>query len=82
MLTLPSARIALVAAFAPAFSQPVWGLAHVRLVGAILVPHQRTVTAALGAMGLSQERHFEKDQRVLNRDQWRGWRRSRVRLVG
>ncbi len=60
MLTLPAEMIALLAAFAPEFSRNVWLLAQVLLVGAILSPHKRTVTAALRAMGLSQEKGFDK----------------------
>src|SRR5258708_30023214 len=80
MLTLPEEMIALLAAFAPEFSKSVWTLAQVLLVGAILAPHKRTVTSALRAMGLSQERGFDKYHRVLNRDQWSGLRLSRVLL--
>ena len=46
MLSLPYQVIALLVAFAPEFSKPVWVLAQVLLVGAILSPHKRTVTAA------------------------------------
>src|SRR5260221_3096199 len=81
MLTLPEEMIALLAAFAPEFSKSVWLLAQVLLVGAILSPHKRTVTAALRAMGLSQEHNFDKYYRVLNRDQWSGLRLSRILLM-
>jgi hypothetical protein len=81
MLTLPVEMIALLAAFAPEFSKPVWVLAQVLLVGAILSPHKRTVTAALRAMGLSQEKRFDKYHRVLNRDKWSGLRLSQILLV-
>jgi len=81
MLTLPAEMIALLAAFAPEFSKPVWGLAQVLLVGAILSPHKRTVTAALRAMGLSQEKRFDKYHRVLNRAKWSGLRLSQILLV-
>src|SRR5258708_39712752 len=81
MLNLPNEMIALLAAFAPAFSKPVWLLAQVLVVGAILSPHKRTVTAALRAMGLSQEKGFDKYHRVLYRDQWSGLRLSRILLV-
>ncbi len=65
MLTFPPEMIALLSAFAPEFSENVWILAQVLLVGAILSLHKRTVSAALRAMGLSQERHFDKYHRVL-----------------
>jgi hypothetical protein len=81
MLTLPAEMIALLAAFEPEFSKPVWLLAQVLLVGAILAPHKRTVSAALRAMGLSGERQFGKYPRVLNRDQWSGLRLSRILLM-
>ncbi len=81
MLTLPEEMIALLAAFAPEFSKSVWALAQVLLVGAILSLHKRTVTSALRAMGLSQERGFDKYHRVLNRDQWSGLRLSRIVLM-
>src|SRR5258708_38600974 len=81
MLTLSNEMIALLAAFAPEFSKSVWLLGQVLLIGAILSPHKRTVTAALRAMGLSEERHFDKYHRVLNRDKWSGLRLSRILLV-
>jgi DDE superfamily endonuclease len=80
MLTLPEEMIALLAAFAPEFSKGVWLLAQVLVVGAILSPHKRTVTAALRAMGLSQEKRFDKYHRVLNRDKWSGLRLSHILL--
>ena len=81
MFTLPAEMIALLATFAPEFSKPVWLWARVLVVGAILSPHKRTVTAALRAMGLSQEKGFEKYHRVLNRDQWSGLQLSRVLVL-
>jgi len=81
MLNLPPEMIALLSAFAPEFSQSVWLLAQVLLVGAILSPHKRTVTAALRAMGLSQDKRFDKYHRVLYRDKWSGLRLSRILLV-
>lgn len=81
MLTLPAEMIALLAAFAPEFSKSVWVLGQVLLVGAILSPHKRTVTAALRAMGLSEAKGFDKYHRVLNRDQWSGLQLSRILLV-
>jgi len=73
--------IALLAAFSPEFSKPTWLLAQVLLVGALLAPHKRTVTAALRAMGLSQEKGFDKYHRVLNRDKWSGLRLSQLLLL-
>jgi hypothetical protein len=50
----------------------------VLLVGAILAPPKRTVTAARRAMGLREDRQFGKYHRVLNRDRWSGRRLSRM----
>jgi hypothetical protein len=50
------------------------------LVGAILAPGQRTVTAALRIMGLSAEKHFQTYHRVLNRASWSSLALSRQLL--
>ncbi len=70
MLTLPDEYNTLFAQLRPFFSKRVWKLAIVLLVGAILAPGKRTVTAALRIMGLSQERQFQNYHRVLNRAVW------------
>ena len=49
--------------------------------GAILSPVQRTVTAAMRVMGLSQSRHFINYHRVLSRAVWRGRKASQILLV-
>ena len=70
MLTLPDEYNTLLNHFRPYFSKRVWKLAVVLLIGAILTPGKRTVTAILRIMGLSQERHFQNYHRVLNRAVW------------
>jgi hypothetical protein len=70
MLILPPEIITLMTAFAPLFSPSVFQHAQVLLTGAILTPGQRTVTAALRAMGLAHNRHFQNYHRVLNRAVW------------
>lgn len=70
MLTLPDEYNTLLTHFQPFFSKQVWKLAVVLLIGAILTPGKRTVTAILRIMGLSQERHFQNYHRVLNRAIW------------
>jgi len=70
MLTLPAELLPLIIEFAPLFSKPVWEHAKVLLVGAILAPGKRTVTACLRVMGLSQEKCFVNYHRVLNRARW------------
>ena len=70
MLTLPDEYNTLLATFQPHFSKRLWPLARLLLIGALLAPGKRTVTAVLRIMGLSQERHFQNYQRVLNRAVW------------
>ena len=49
--------------------------------GAILSPVQRTVTAAMRVMGLSQSRHFINYHRVLSRAVWSSRKASQILLV-
>jgi hypothetical protein len=70
MLNLPAEVTAFLAQFAPVFTPSVWYHAQILLVGAILTPGKRTVTAILSVMGLRQSRHFQNYHRVLNRARW------------
>ncbi len=67
-------------AFARLFSKRVWQRAQILLLGAILAPGQRTVTATLRIMGLSADKHFQNFHRVLNRAIWSSREASRVLL--
>lgn len=67
---LPEEIILLLVPFAPLFSNRVWLHAQLLLLGAILAPGKRTVTAALRVMGLARERRFTNYHRVLNRATW------------
>jgi DDE superfamily endonuclease len=80
MPLLPEAIILVLAPFTPLFSQRVWRHAQVLLLGAMLTPGTRTVTAALRVMGLSGERHFTNYHRVLNRAAWSARRGSQILL--
>jgi hypothetical protein len=80
MLTLPAALLSLLREFAPLFSRPVWKHVQVLLVGAILAPGKRTVTACLRVMGLSHETHFVNYHRVLNRARWSALAASHILL--
>ena len=80
MLTLPDEYNTLFKAFQPCFSKRVWQLAVILIVGAILAPGKRTVTAILRIMGLSQERHYQNYHRVLNRAVWSNLALSAVLL--
>ena len=80
MPPLPEAIILVLASFAPLFSHRVWPHAQFLLVGALLAPGARTVTAALRVVGLSSERHFTTDHRVLNRATWSARQAGRILL--
>lgn len=80
MPTLPDGYHSLIAIFAPVFSQRVWRHVQVLVMGAILAPGKRTVTAALNVMGLSQETHFQTYHRVLSRVGWSSLAASRILL--
>ncbi len=80
MLALPNAVIAIFAAFAPLFTEPTYRNVQVLLLGMVLAPGKRTVTAALRAMGLSQEKRFTTYHRVLNRAKWSALQAARILL--
>src|SRR5436189_1159266 len=70
MRDLPLPIILVLRQFELVFSERVWEWAKILLIGAILAPGKRTVTAALRVMGLSNETQFQNYHRVLNRDTW------------
>ncbi len=78
MPTLQAEYITLLKPFARLFSKRIWEHAKILLVGAILSPAERTVTAVLRVMGLSGEKHFQNYHRVLNRAVWSSREASRI----
>ncbi len=80
MNLLPVEFLSLMLTFAPLFSKRVWHSVLVLVVGAILAPGKRTVTAILGVMGMSQETHFPNYHRVLNRAAWSSRQASQLLL--
>lgn len=80
MRDLPDAIIHVLRHFELRFSERVWEWAKVLLVGAILAPGKRTVTAALRVMGLRNETQFQNYHRVLSRDTWSSFALSRILL--
>src|SRR6266542_2453026 len=70
MGALPKEIVRVLRVFEDVFSERVWDWVQVLVVGAILTPGQRTVTAVLRVMGLSGERQFQNYHRVLNRAHW------------
>ncbi len=80
MRTLPETMIRVLGPFTPLFSKGVWQHVQVLLAGAILAPGKRTVTAALQAMGLNQQKQFHRYHRVLSRASWSSREVSRILL--
>jgi hypothetical protein len=80
MLILSSAIMKVIAPFAQVYSNRIWDLVQVLLVGAILAPGKRTVSAVLRVMGLSEEVQFQNYHRVLNRAKWSSLAASRILL--
>lgn len=78
MFPLPTAIITLLAKFEPLFDKRVWQHASIWLIGAILTPGKRTVTAALRIMGLADEKHLINYHRVLSRATWSCLALSRI----
>ncbi len=80
MLDLPRKIIQVLRCFEVVFSERVWEWAKVLLIGAILAPGERTVTAILRVMGLHHERQFQNYHWVLNRAKWSSRALSRLLL--
>src|SRR5215217_7812517 len=80
MRTLPTQMIRVLLPLVPLFSKRVFRHAQVLLAGAILAPGARTVSSALRAMGLDQEKRFHRYHRVLSRASWSSRKVSRVLL--
>jgi hypothetical protein len=73
MLNLPGWMITIVGEFAPAiYRMSTWYKVEVLVTGAILATGQRTVSAVLRVMGLSQERNYVMYHHVLSRAVWSG----------
>ena len=72
--------LSLLAPFAVAFTAPTFRHVLVLVSGTILASGRRTVTAALRAVGLGDERRFTTYHRVLNRGVWSALVLSRLLL--
>jgi hypothetical protein len=66
--------------FAVLFSKRIWRHVQILIMGALLAPGQRTITAVLRIVGLSSEKHFQNFHRVLNRAVWSSREASRLLL--
>jgi len=74
---VPAAVMTWMQPFRDAFTAPTWGLVLVLVMGALLVPGQRTVAAVLRVMGLGHSSNFTKFHRVPNGARWSPRRLSR-----
>jgi len=70
MLSVPVTLTRLSVKFAPLVSKRVGPQAQVLVVGTLVAPGQRTVTAVLRVIGRSQARHFQHYHRGLTRARW------------
>jgi hypothetical protein len=67
--------------FVSLFSSSVWPFAQTLLLGAILAPGKRTVSAILRAVGVDQAPGFQNYHRVLNRTVWSSLEAARLLLL-
>jgi hypothetical protein len=81
MQTLQDEYSTILGSFAYLFSKRIWERVQILLAGAVLSPAEQTVTAALRAVGLSEEKHFQNYHRVLNRAIWSSREASRILLT-
>ena len=70
MALLPKWFTGVLHGFAPLFSARIWPQVQLLVVGALLSPGKRTVTAALRVLGLADDPKFGTFHRLLNRARW------------
>lgn len=80
MFTFPTEIITVISAFAPLFSEAVWYYAQILLIGAILAPGKRTVSAVLYVLGQKDDAQYQNYHRVLNRAKWSSFSASKILL--
>jgi len=80
MFTFPTEITTVIAPFAPLFSDAVWYYAQILLIGAILAPGKRTVSAVLYVLGQKDDRQYQNYHRVLNRAKWSSFTASKILL--
>ena len=81
MFTPPAEVGAVTAVFASLFTRPSWRRAQALLCGVLLAPANHALTAALRALGLAGDAHFQNYHRLLNRVRWSAHRAAHVLLV-
>jgi hypothetical protein len=81
MFTPPAEVEAVLATFASLFTRPSWRRAQALLCGTLLAPANHALTAALRALGLAGDAHFQNYHRLLNRARWSAHQAARLLLV-
>ena len=81
MPTFPREFQAVIYPYARLFCRRVFAHVQLLLLGAMLAPGKRTVTAALRIVGLGQQPAWHKYHRVLSRAKWSARAASRVLLA-
>jgi hypothetical protein len=80
MLTPSDELVRVIIPFQKLFSKPVFRHVQVLLMGAVLAPGKRTVSAVLRILGLKEEKNFHKYHRVLSLVEWRALEAGRILL--
>lgn len=80
MITVPEEFSEQISAFSSLFSKKVFARAKVLLMCGLLVVGRRTVCSALRAIGLSQEKRFDKYHAVLSITKWSCYKAAGVLL--
>jgi len=80
MLNLPDAIMTYLAPFAPLVTRRTWRHVPLLVVGAILAPGRRMVSAVLRVTGHGEDAAFSTYQRVLHRAVWSRLGASRILL--
>ena len=80
MFTPPAEVSAVLAAFAPLFTEPSWLRAQALLCGVLLAPANRTLTAVLHALRWAGEPGFQNYHRLLTRARWSARQAAQVLL--
>lgn len=78
MLTLSHPILPLLSEFRYLFDARTWVRVTILVVGAIMTPNQRTVTAVLRTMGLGSAPDFARYHEVLSRARWSPRKASRI----
>jgi hypothetical protein len=80
MLTPADEFVRVIIPFQKLFSKPVFRHVQLLLMGAVLAPGKRTVSAVLRILGLKAEKNFHKYHRVLSLVEWSALEASQILL--